>query len=83
MQTITFRMDKQWYPAIQHRELYTISWDRTWRKVIWEKECMHMYDWVTRLHSINGYNAVNQLYSNKKFASKKCIGCRTVPNKGG
>ena len=28
MQTITFRMDKQQGPAVQHRELYPISWDK-------------------------------------------------------
>ena len=27
MQTISFRMDEQQCPTIQHRELYTISWD--------------------------------------------------------
>ena len=35
-QTTTFRMDKQWGPAIQHRELYPVSWDRTWWKIIWQ-----------------------------------------------
>ena len=28
MQTITFRMDKQQGPTVQHRELYPISWDK-------------------------------------------------------
>ena len=32
MQTITFRMDKQQGPTVQHRELYLISWDRPWWK---------------------------------------------------
>ena len=27
------RMDKQWGPAV-----YTVSWDRTWWKIVWEKE---------------------------------------------
>ena len=25
---LTFRMDKQWCPIVQHRELYSISWIR-------------------------------------------------------
>ena len=28
MQTITFRMDKQQGPAVQHRELYLVFWDK-------------------------------------------------------
>ena len=38
-------MNKQWDPTAQHRELYLISWDRLWRKIVWEKECTYMYDW--------------------------------------
>ena len=29
MQTITFRMNKQQGPPVQHRELYSISYDKT------------------------------------------------------
>ena len=28
-----FRMDKQRGPTAEHRELYPISWDRTWKTV--------------------------------------------------
>ena len=28
MQTISFRMDKQWGSTVEHRELYPISWER-------------------------------------------------------
>ena len=28
MQTITFRVDKQQDPTVEHRELYPVSWDR-------------------------------------------------------
>ena len=28
MQTITFRMDQQWGPTVQHRDLYSVFWDR-------------------------------------------------------
>ena len=34
LQTITFRMDKQWAPTLQHREPYAISRDRTLWKII-------------------------------------------------
>ena len=40
---ITFRMDKQWGPIVQHRGLYPISWGRTWWKIVWEKECIYVY----------------------------------------
>ena len=53
MQTIPFRMDKQWGPTVQHRELDPISWDRTWWKIVWEKRCKYMSDWVTLLYSRN------------------------------
>ena len=85
MQTITFSLDKQWGPIVQHRELHPISWDRTWRKILREKECTYMYDWVTMLYSINWYNTVNQLYSNKNKVpqnNNKCLAgsshCGTV-----
>ena len=28
MQTITFRMDRQQGPTVQHREVYPVSWDK-------------------------------------------------------
>ena len=43
MQTITFRMEKQWDPAVQHRELCEIACDRTWWKIMWENECMYVW----------------------------------------
>ena len=43
MQTMTFRMNKQWGPTIQHRELYPISWERLWWKIIEEKECIYVW----------------------------------------
>ena len=62
-----FRMDKQRCPTIKHRELCPISWSRTWWKIVREKKCIYMYDWVTILHSQNWHNTVNQLYTNKKI----------------
>ena len=73
MQTITFRMDKQWGLTVQHRELYPVSWDRPWEKTVWEKDCVCMYDWVTMLYSRNWHNAVNQLYNNLKRKKKNSI----------
>ena len=46
MQTITFRMGNQWSPTIQNKELYPISWDRTWWKIVWEKECVCVYIYI-------------------------------------
>ena len=44
------------------RELYATSCDRTWRKIIWEKECIHyVYGWVILVCSRNWQNIVNQL----------------------
>ena len=30
MQTIAFRMDKQWDPPVQHLELYLVTYDGAW-----------------------------------------------------
>ena len=55
MQTIPFRMGKQWGPAEQHRELYPISWDKTqWKaqqKGIW---LVSMRTQVWSLASLSG-----------------------------
>ena len=54
---------------MQHRELHLISWDRTWWKIVWEKECIYTYDWVTMLYSRNWYYSINQLYFTQKFSN--------------
>ena len=41
---------------------YTNLLDRLWWKIIQEKECMYMYNWVTLLYSRNQYNIVHRLY---------------------
>ena len=74
MQTITFRMDKQWSPTVQHREVYPISCGRTWWKILWQKE--YIYDWVTMLYTRNWHNTENQLYSNKNQINKPIKGQR-------
>ena len=41
-------VDKQWDPAVQHRELYLVTCDGTWWRIIWEKRIyIYIYDWVT------------------------------------
>ena len=41
---LTFRMDRQWGPTLQHRELYPVSWDGSWWKIVWEKNmCVYIY----------------------------------------
>ena len=42
-QTVTFRMDKQGGPTVQHRELYLVSWDRPWWKI---RKRMYIYVWL-------------------------------------
>ena len=53
--------DKPWGLAVQHRELCLVSWTRPWWKIIGEKQCIYMYDWVTMLYSRNWHYIVNQL----------------------
>ena len=45
-----------------------VSWDRTWWKMVGEKECIYVFDLVTVLYSRNRHNTVNQLYS-REFPS--------------
>jgi len=65
-------MDKQWGPSEQHRELYPVSWDRTWWKKIWEKNEKYIYTHihltgVIMLYSRNWLNTVNQQNFNKNW----------------
>ena len=39
MQTVAFGVDKQWNPAVEHRELYPVICDRTWWIIMWEEVC--------------------------------------------
>ena len=45
MQTIIFRMDKQWGPAMQYKELHPISWGKTRMEENVRKR-MYMYVWL-------------------------------------
>ena len=52
-----------WYNFSLHKFIKTwhVTCDKTWWKRMWEKECIHMFDWVTLLYSRNWQNIVNQL----------------------
>ena len=43
--SITFGIDKQGGPTVQHRELCPISWVRTWWKIVWKKK-EYVYVWL-------------------------------------
>ena len=70
MQTITFRIDGQWGPAVQHRELCPISWDRGMGNDT-RKRMYNTYEWVTLPYSRNHHNTVNQLDFNKNVYAIK------------
>ena len=36
-------MNKQYGPTVQDRELYPISWGKTWCKTVWEKEYIYIF----------------------------------------
>ena len=71
-------MDKQWSPTVQQRELYLISWDRTWWKIVWKNNThthTHTHTYLGHyVYSRNWQNTVDQLNFNKtknKNPSKK------------
>ena len=46
MQTITFRIDQQWGPTVQHGELCPVSRIRTWWKITMKKKKTQIYVYV-------------------------------------
>ena len=46
-----FGMDKQWYPAVEHWELYLVTCGGAWWRKMWGKEYKYIYEWVTLLYS--------------------------------
>ena len=44
-------MVRPWGSPVQLRELYPVSWDRTWWNIVWEKECVythtHTNEWLS------------------------------------
>ena len=59
MQTIIYRMDKQQDPTVQHREIYSISWD----KVSWKRIFLKVYIVVNIYMYTHIYNGITLLYS--------------------
>ena len=43
MQTIAFGVDKQWDSAVEHKELYLVTYDGAWWRIMWEKEFVYIY----------------------------------------
>ena len=73
----------QWGPAVEPRELYSMSvlWSSMWEKNLNENGCVCMYDWVTLLSRRNDHNNVTQLYFNKTYKKgcKKCHSPQETP----
>ena len=36
-------VDKHWDPAVQHKELYLVTYDGTWWRIMWEQKCIHVW----------------------------------------
>ena len=70
MQTIAFIVfiNKQGGPTVQHRELYSISSNRTCWKIVWKKEYTYIY-------KLRHYAEIGTtLYSKKKKKKGICMG---------
>ena len=54
MQTVTFRVDKQWGPAVQHQKLHPISWVRTFCTTVEHVDPVHVsgYDYNGPCHAM-------------------------------
>ena len=62
MQTIAFGVDKQWNPALQHWELFLVTCDGAWYRIMWEKECVYVCVTGSLCFKVeNWQNTVNQL----------------------
>ena len=62
MQTIAFGMYKQWDPAVEHWELYLVSCNGAWGRIMWEKQCMCVCVTQSLCCTVeNWQNTVNQL----------------------
>ena len=88
MQTIPFRMENQWGPTVQHRELYPITRDRTCWKTVWEKECVwpghyavqQKLTWHCKSTLIKNLKKKRQLHEKKKIVSG-LAGVTSVPTR--
>ena len=43
MQTIALGVGKQWDHAVKHKELYLVTCNGTWWRIIWEKGYIYIY----------------------------------------
>ena len=69
---MTFRMDKQWGPAVEHRELYAITHDGAWRRIMWE-DCV-IYVWLGHFalqQKLTQYCKSAIIFKIKKLKKKK------------
>ena len=78
MQTMEFGVGKQWDPAIQHSELYLVTCDgKWWRIIMWEKNiCMTgslcYTAEIDRTLEINYNGKIKIIIKNKGDEKKKC-----------
>ena len=67
MQTITLRMDKQWDPTTWHSELYPVSWDRPWWKIIWGSLYIYIHTYIyTHTHLLCHFAILQKLVQHCK-----------------
>ena len=68
-------MDKQWGPTAQHRELYPISWDRAWWKIVSEKSVyVYMTGSLCYTVEIDTTLYINDILIKLKLKKKKLAG---------
>ena len=74
-------IDKQQGPTIQHRELYSISYDKRQWKRMWKK--IYMYNWITLLYTqtLTKHCKLNVIFYGKK-KEKTRIGEQGLCSKG-
>ena len=46
MPTTAFGMDKKWDPAVEHWELYVVTCDGAWWRIMWKKEGIYVRVWL-------------------------------------
>ena len=58
--------NKQWDPAVQHWELYLVTYNGALWKIMWEKGCIYVCMTGSLCYTVeNWQNTVNQLYNGK------------------
>ena len=59
MQTIKYRMDKQQEATVQHKELYSISYDKPYGKKTWKKMCIGITESLCCIAEVNTTLQIN------------------------